>query len=106
MTTDVVYAEPHFYRDENYDPNDPFNAPSIRDDADVVVKRHGKFGMVINTLQITRPDRCRIRVYDGKKMTNASRDRICNLLYGRHCEMHTMFRSPTTNKVVDYFGFH
>lgn len=99
-----VNAEPFFYRDENYDPLDPCNGPNIRDAADVVVHRSGSFGTRVDQYQITRPERGRVRIYDAAKITNASESRLCNLIYGRYCELHAMQVRDKT--IVDYFGFH
>lgn len=104
MKPEAVYMEPSFYRDENYDPLDPCNAPNIRDAADVVVHRSGTFGFRVDKYQVTRPERGRVRIYDAAKMTDASEDRLCNLLYGRYCELRAI--RIRSNGIVDYFGFH
>lgn len=104
MSAKSVYTEPGFYWDENYDPLDECNAPNIRDAADVVVHRVGTFGMRVEKYQITRPERGRVRVYDAAKVTDASEDRLCNLLYGRYCDLRAI--RIRDNGIVDYFGFH
>lgn len=103
---DFLYGVPSFERDANFDPTDELNAPNIRDDADVVIERNGRTGTFVRHITITRMVRGRVRIYDADKISDASIARICNLTYGRYCEMKSSLRRPTSSRFVDHFGYH
>ena len=102
----LVSEMPRFVLDDDFDPDDELNAPGIRDSADVIIKRRGVIGTRVVEVTIIRLERRRMRIYDADKISDASINRICNLMYGRYCRMQTGYNTPDAGRFFDYFGFH
>ncbi len=95
---------PTFNQNSLYAPEDEANVRDIRGSTDVTVLRSGTNPTTIDAVEITRYAVNRHTVYTN--VTAASRDRLCNLIYGCNNGLKVLSDELTARgQYADFFGW-